>query len=411
MLNVLKGLSHGDKLIYNLIKEIFKHGPLAELVNELSEEYTLEIINALNGKDINKLMNIGKGEVKKSEIISIGKKIIPIIKKVKDDKGVSILMRLFTDDEDEKTNLPYHQLVPGGLHPGMSVYMQGTVPKHRNSTWVNFQLDFACGHHKEADVPLHLTHHINAETFGLNTFQAGRWGKEEKHMNFFQKGDQIEVILIVRDFGYEVLMNRKSICNYHHRIPPQNVQVIRIDGDLELQFLSVMGGAMMTTPYSHPVSDGLHPGMSVYVQGKVPRRGHNFRMDFAIGKFEEGDILLHFNPRINQGIVVLNSYESRRWRKEDRYTKPLQKGENFEIIFIVNEAEYQVLLNGSPLCKFEHRISPQFVKFINFHGHITLQSLTIVREQIVGNVLLTGSAVYYPLCNQFKGWPEYCSAP
>ncbi|XP_060549786.1 uncharacterized protein LOC117677717 isoform X2 [Pantherophis guttatus] len=396
MLNIFKGISHGDNLIYNLIKELFKHGPLAELVNELSEEYALEIINALNGKDMNKLMNIGKDQVKKSEIISIGKKIIPIINKAKGGKGVSILMSIFTDDEDEKNGLPYYQNVPVGLHPGMSVYMQGTVPERNNRTWVNFQMDFACGQDKEADVPLHFRSHINAETVGLSTLQAGRWGKEEKFLNPFRRGEQFEVILIVYDFGYQILGNRKVLCNYRHRIPSQNVQLIRIDGDLELQSLSVMGGPMMTLPYHHPVSDGLHPGMSVYMRGKVLRNCNKFRVDFACSKFQDADILFHFNPRFSQGTLVLNSYQSYRWGREERHKNPFQKSEHFEIIFIVNEAEYQILVNGNPLCKFRHRIQPQFLKFINLDGDLEFQSLTMVGGQIVGNLLLTGSAVYYP---------------
>ncbi|XP_070620710.1 uncharacterized protein [Erythrolamprus reginae] len=383
MLNVLKGLSHGDKLMYNLIKELFKHGPLAELVNELSEERALEIIN------------IDKGKARKSAIISIGKKILPIIKKVKDHKVVSKLMSIFTDDEDEKTDLSYYQFIHGGLHPGMSVYMQGTVLERSNRTWVNFQVNFACGQHKEADVPLHFSTHINEKTVALSTRQAGRWGKEEKHMNPFRTGEQFEFIFIVRAFSYEVLVNRKAFCIYSHRIPPQNVQVIRIDGDLELQSVSVMGGPLMTLPYHHPVSGGLHPGMSVYLQGKVLKNSNRFRVDLACGKLEEADILLHFNPRINQGSVVLNSHQ-KWWRNEERQRNPFRKGNHFEIIFTVNETEYQILVNGEHLGNFRHRLPPQLINFINLFGGLEFRSLTIVKGQLVETMLLTGHTVYYP---------------
>ncbi|XP_039219416.1 uncharacterized protein LOC120317141 isoform X1 [Crotalus tigris] len=398
VLNVLKGLSHGDKLIYNLIKTFFKHGPLIELVNELREEHALEIINALNGKDIEKLMNIDKGEVKIFELIPIGKKIISIIKKANGGKGPSKLISMFTDDEDGKSALPYYQPLPGGLHPGMSVYMQGLVPEDSNRTWVNFQVDFACGQHNGADVPLHFRSHINAETVGLNTFQAGRWRKEDTHTHPFQKGEHFEVIFMVNDFGYQVLANGTFFCNYRHRIPPQNVQVIRIDGDLELQSLTVIGGPVMTLPYHHSVPGGLHAGMSVYVQGKVPKRANSFKVDFACGKFLEAHILLHFNPRFGQESVVLNTlrYWSGGWGKEEKHKNPFQKGEHFEIIFIVDEAKYQILVNGNPFCNYKHRIPPEFVNFINFPENLELQSLTVMGGQILENMVLTGSAFYYP---------------
>ncbi|KAM3829469.1 uncharacterized protein M6D78_012926 [Vipera latastei] len=386
VLNVLKGLSHGDKLIYNLIKTLFKRGPLAELVNELSEEHALEIIN------------IGKGEVEKIELISIGKKIISIITKANGGEGLSKLTSMFIDDEDGKSALPYYQPVPGGLHPGMSVYMQGLVPEDSNRTWVNFQVDFACGQHNGADVPLHLRSHINAETVGINTFQAGRWRKEEEHMTPFQNGEHFEVIFIVDNFGYQVWANGTFFCNYRHRIPPQNVQVIKIDGDLELQSLTVIGGPVMALPYHHSVPGGLHAGMSVYVQGKLPKHTNSFRVDFACGKFEKAHILFHFNPRFGQGSVVLNTfrYQSGWWGKEEKHKNPFQKGEHFEIIFIIHEAEYQILVNGNPFCNYKHRIPPQFAKFINFQGTLELQSLTMMGGQILENTVSTGAAFYYP---------------
>uniref|UniRef100_A0A8C6Y4Q3 Galectin n=1 Tax=Naja naja TaxID=35670 RepID=A0A8C6Y4Q3_NAJNA len=267
----------------------------------------------------------------------------------------------------------------------MSVYMQGSVPQH-NRTWVNFQVEFACGQHKGDDVPLCLRPHINAETVGFSTLQDGRWGKEEKHMNPFQKGEQFEVIFIVHDFGYQVLVNRKTLCNYRHRIPPQNIRVISIDGDLELQSLSMMGGPVLTLPYNQPVSGGFHPGMAIYVEGTVPKNAEGFRVDFACGKSDEADILFHFNPRFGQGRVVLNTYQSGRWGNEQHHQMPFQKGKHFEAIFIVNEAEYQVLVNGNRLCSYKHRITPQFLKFINFFGNLQLQSLTMVGRQIEGNM-------------------------
>uniref|UniRef100_A0A670Z492 Galectin n=1 Tax=Pseudonaja textilis TaxID=8673 RepID=A0A670Z492_PSETE len=93
-----------------------------------------------------------------------------------------------------------------------------------------------------------------------------------------------------------------------------------------------------TPPYDHPVSGGLHPGMAVYIEGTVPQKATRFVMNFLCGR----DILFHFNPRFPQQHVVLNICQSGRWGKEEVHKMPFQKGEHFEAIFIVKEAEYQV---------------------------------------------------------------------
>ncbi|KAK9408933.1 galectin-4-like [Crotalus adamanteus] len=198
--------------------------------NELSEELTLEIINALDARAIEKIMNVGRHQVDKFVLMPFRKEIMPIILKANDGKGLPKLM-----------TLPYHQPVPGGLHPGMSVYVQGTVPKLAN----RFFLDFACCQHDGADIPFHVSPQFDAENIVLNTFQAGRWGKEEKYKMPFQKGDPFEVIFILSGVEYQVIVNKKPFCTFKHRMSLQSVQNIHVDGDLELQSLAVMEGPMM----------------------------------------------------------------------------------------------------------------------------------------------------------------------
>ncbi|KAM3852425.1 galectin-9-like [Vipera latastei] len=411
MLNALKEIPHGEKLIYKLIKGLVKHGPLAELVNELSEEDALEIINALDAREIEKIMNIGKHQVGNFVLMPYREKIMPIIMKANDGKGLPKLMSMLTGDTNAKPTLPYHQPVPGGLHPGMSVYMQGTVPKHAN----RFLLDFACCQHNGSDIPFHFSPQFDAEDIVLNTFQAGRWGKEEKYKMPFQNGEHFEVIFLLSGAGYQIIVNKKLFCTFKHRMPLQSVQNIHVDGDLELQTLAVMEGPMMgnvNLPYHQPVPDGLHPGMAIYVQGTLPKytKGFSelFRVNFAC---EGADIPLHFIPTFVWNHIGLNTFQDGKWGREDKRNMVLQKGEHFEVIFIVTEARYQVLVNRKPFCTYKHRIPPQSVRDINVDGHLELQSLTVIGGPMTGNMsmlpnngygtpknlpMLMGPVIYYP---------------
>ncbi|XP_060549791.1 uncharacterized protein LOC117677719 isoform X2 [Pantherophis guttatus] len=417
MLNVLKEIPHGDKLIYKLMKELFKHGRLAELVNGLSEEYTLEIINILEAKDIGKLINMNIGQGDSSKSMSIGKKIIPIIKKAKGGKGVSKLISMFIGDGNVKESLneggefavmalPYHHPVPGGLRPGMAVYIQGSVPKDSN----RFGVDFAFAKYQGPDIPFHFNPRFSWwNKVVLNSFESGRWRKEEKRKMPFRKGEHFKVIFMVTEAGYQILVNRKQFYVFRHRIPPQSVRFIKVFGDLELQSLNVtaepmIGNMIMTSPeiyhlalpYDQTVLGGLHPGMSIYVNGTVPEESDSFSVDFACCQHKRADIPLHFNPRLFQETLVLNSYQSHRWGKEEKLQNPFQKGEHFEIIFIVNEAEYQILVNGNPFCNYSHRFPPQGVQLIRVDGDVDLQSLNVTGGPKMGNTIMTSPAIYHP---------------
>ncbi|XP_070620711.1 galectin-4-like [Erythrolamprus reginae] len=156
-------------------------------------------------------------------------------------KEIEELMSIFTDGGEVKTALPYRHPVPGGLHPGMAVYLQGTVAKYPKSFWVKFP----CGKDGTSDVSLYFNPLFKEGRINLWTYLAQKWGNQEHHKMPLQKGEHFEIFFIVYHTGYQILVNGKPFCRYSHRIPPERVEEIYVDGDLELQSLTAMGGRMM----------------------------------------------------------------------------------------------------------------------------------------------------------------------
>uniref|UniRef100_A0A8C6YI76 Galectin n=1 Tax=Naja naja TaxID=35670 RepID=A0A8C6YI76_NAJNA len=136
-----------------------------------------------------------------------------------------------------KPALPYHHLLPDGLQPGTSVYVQGVVSQHAKRFWVNF----SCGQHEGANIPFHFNPHFDGnDKIALNTFQDSKWDTEEHHEMPFQNGKHFEIIFIVNNEEYQILVNKNPFFSYKHRMPPQCVQVVSLDGDLEIQSLAVI---------------------------------------------------------------------------------------------------------------------------------------------------------------------------
>ncbi|XP_070620252.1 galectin-6-like [Erythrolamprus reginae] len=275
----------------------------------------------------------------------------------------------------------------------MSVYVQGKMPKGSK----RFQVNFACSPEGKNNVLLHMSVLVKADAIVLGTVLDGRWGNMETHSMSLRNSEHFEVVFFVEAAKYQILVNRKLLGTFKHKLQPRRLRDIGVDDDLELQFLTVMGGQLMSNlvlPYYHSIPGGLQPGMSVYMQGIVLKNAKRFRVDFAHSRHKKTDIPFHFNPRFNVGKFVLNSFQARGWGHAISYEMLLQKGRYFEAIFIVTEDGYQVIVNKKPVCSFRHRTSPQRVQVIKTEGDLMLLSLTLTEGPVMENTILP---YYHPV--------------
>ncbi|XP_042295046.1 galectin-4-like isoform X2 [Sceloporus undulatus] len=292
--------------------------------------------------------------------------------------------------------LPYSKPVPGGLRPGMSIYVQGMVPHHTK----RFRVNFACGPQDGADIALHFNPRFDGkDKIVLNTFQAGKWGKEEHQSMPFHKDQHFEIIFIVNNDGYQILVNRNPFCNYQHRIPPERVEVVSADGDLELQSMTVMGGGMMgggmmggggmgyppsnlpmmsapasyhpQVPYVGNFPGGLGSKRTVVVRGFIPQDAKRFRINFKAGQ----EVVLHINPRMDERTVVRNSFLGGRWGTEERELSfnPFQRGQYFDLSIRCGNQRFKVFANGQPLFNYNHRFHNfQHINTLEIDGDVVL---------------------------------------
>ncbi|XP_074872604.1 galectin-4 [Carettochelys insculpta] len=302
--------------------------------------------------------------------------------------------------------LPYVTPVAGGLQPGMSVYVQGTVPHHTK----RFRVNFACGQQKGADVALHFNPRFDSgDKVVLNSFQ-GSWAREEHKPMPFHKGQHFEVVFIITPQGYQITVNRAPYCEFQHRIPPERVQVVDVDGDVQLQSINIIGGNMMggsgmsypqpgmrsmqpnmplpptslpmmagpasyhpQVPYVGNIPGGLVSKKTVVVKGLVPQGAKSFHINFKMGYSK--DIALHINPRLNENTVVRNSFLQGRWGPEERELpfNPFQHGQYFDISIRCGNQRFKVFVNGQPLFNYNHRVHNfQQIDMLEINGDVAL---------------------------------------
>uniref|UniRef100_A0A6I8N881 Galectin n=1 Tax=Ornithorhynchus anatinus TaxID=9258 RepID=A0A6I8N881_ORNAN len=120
--------------------------------------------------------------------------------------------------------------------------------------------------------------------------------------------------------------------------------------------------------------------MSVYIQGNADEKMKRFCVNFKAGSGSEADIAFHFNPRFDGwDKVVFNSFQGGRWcNEEKKRSMPFHRGSHFELVFLVTNEHYKVVVNGNPFYEFGHRLPPQMVTHLHVDGDLSLQSINFI---------------------------------
>ncbi|XP_040298793.1 galectin-4 [Bufo bufo] len=301
--------------------------------------------------------------------------------------------------------IPLRQPIYGGLRPGMSVYIQGMVPHHAKS----FAVNFSCGQHDGTDIAFHFNPRFDGkDNVVFNAFQSGSWGGEEKRKDGipFSRGGYFELVFFINPGSYQVNANGSPFYEFRHRIPLERVQCVHVNGDVNIQSLSIVGGGgggpgmnpafppggamigpgypAMTLPamggpiYNPPVPyranipGGVNPKKTFVIRGFMPMGGQNFHINFVT---VNGDIALHFNVRLNERTVVRNSKLGGSWGPEERNmaNNPFVPGQYFDISIRTGNGRYKIYVNGQSFCQYAHRFPAlQMINSLEIGGNVVL---------------------------------------
>ncbi|XP_072835544.2 galectin-4 isoform X2 [Pogona vitticeps] len=144
-----------------------------------------------------------------------------------------------------------------------------------------------------------------------------------------------------------------------------------------------------SVPFMGPIFGGLSDGKSVVIQGQIQaavkrlsilppwtlQKNHSFAVNLVC---QNGDIAFHFNPRFNEGrVVVCNTKQKGSWGSEERtLNMPFQPGVYFEMIIHVRSHCYQVSLNGAHFLEYRHRIPFHLVQNLEINGDLSVNCIS-----------------------------------
>ncbi|XP_064149550.1 galectin-4 [Loxodonta africana] len=280
----------------------------------------------------------------------------------------------------------------------MSIYIQGVASEHMRRFFVNFLV----GQDPGADIAFHFNPRFDGlDKVVFNTQQGGKWGSEERKRSMpFKKGTAFELVFMVLPEHYKVVVNGTPFYEFGHRIPLQLVTHLQVDGDLELQSINFIGGQPAPSqkptanpayptmegpptfnppvPFSGKLQGGLIARRTIIIKGFVPPSAKSFVINFKVGA--SGDVAMHINPRLNEGIVVRNSHLNGSWGPEERMISynPFAHGQFFELSIRCGMDRFKVYGNDQHIFDFPHRFMAfQRVDVLEITGDVTLSYVQI----------------------------------
>ncbi|XP_035240191.1 uncharacterized protein LOC118209140 [Anguilla anguilla] len=266
--------------------------------------------------------------------------------------GTGAMQGRLTQGKIVVDKMPFVEHLHHSLKTGMYMYFRGKVDDDINRFHINLQ----DGDMKGCAKALHFNPRFQPhEVVVFNTFQNGKWGKEERVNEMpFRKGEEFELVIIVTAKGYQVIVNGRRFYMFKHRLPVNQVSGLKIAGDVSMETIDMteicLQGyqgrykmAVTKIPHVSPVLGGLRPGMYLYFRGTVPEEINRFHINLQYGQGKGCDKALHFNPRFTpEEVVVFNSFRNGGWQHEERSSEmPFRKGEEFELLFIITSEGYQ----------------------------------------------------------------------
>ncbi|XP_055466456.1 galectin-12 isoform X2 [Psammomys obesus] len=133
-------------------------------------------------------------------------------------------------------------------------------------------------------------------------------------------------------------------------------------------------------PYVTTIFGGLYAGKMVMLQGVVPLRAQRFQVDFQCGccLHPRPDIAFHFNPRFYtvKPHVICNTLEGGLWQREIRWPGvALQKGASFLVLFLFENEEVKVSVNGQHFLRYRYRLPLSRVDTLGIFGDILVKAV------------------------------------
>eukprot|EP00070_Physeter_catodon_P006819 XP_007114626.1 galectin-7 isoform X1 [Physeter catodon] len=100
-----------------------------------------------------------------------------------------------------------------------------------------------------------------------------------------------------------------------------------------------------SVPYTTPLPEGFEVGTVLRIRGVVNQEADRFHVNLMCSDETDSEIVLHFNPRLAESTVVINTMECGAWGSEERVLGgAFHRGQPFDLLIIAVHECFKVRL-------------------------------------------------------------------
>ncbi|KAM6153403.1 galectin-7 [Erethizon dorsatum] len=139
-----------------------------------------------------------------------------------------------------------------------------------------------------------------------------------------------------------------------------------------------MAGSL-NVPHKTSLPEGIRAGTVLRIRGSVPDNAGRFHVNLLLSEGQEADAALHFNPRLDEAVVVLNSKDRGKWGREERGAGlPFQRGQRFDLLLIATDDGFKAVVGDGVYHHFQHRLPMANVRLLEVAGDVQLESVKVL---------------------------------
>jgi len=125
-------------------------------------------------------------------------------------------------------------------------------------------------------------------------------------------------------------------------------------------------------PYTEYFPGPATPGSQVLVNGTPS--GNRFEVNLLNN---QGDVVLHVNPRFDQREIILNSAPGGNWGSEEKKHLSLQNGIPFQMQILMTHDSFKVAFNGQHAADFYNRMAYAPITQVQVKGDLRLDNVQV----------------------------------
>ncbi|XP_033734568.1 galectin-4-like [Pecten maximus] len=270
--------------------------------------------------------------------------------------------------------------LPGGLKVGKGIRVLGVCQDD-----AGFSLNFMCGN----DIAFHFNPRPTEGTVVRNSQLGGGWGEEERGGDGFpfETGAIFDAMFFCSNDEFTVYVNNKEYITYGHRCDFSAVSDFQVHGNVDVKLVQWL--TTMDDDYVELFPFEAGNKEQLVFRGFMKKGGNRFAVNFLEGREADSDIAFHFNPRVDDGEIVMNS-KLGEWGSEERIPLPPVFGTNdvFELKIVTKKRKFKVVLDGETLYKYKCRGEMSAVKGVRIGYGDSVLYLVDVRRKLGSRELI-----------------------